>query len=132
MIGGTSGTGWKSRGPVKTLGLRPQRLILGQVRGHHVHRAGPFNNARSANRCGRRLRHLNGPVQVPSVMELCAVQHIIGVRFRVPPLIGVFSHDLGRSPRGADQQRALAAFRAHIVDLWRRTLRRRRQKDAST
>ncbi len=27
---------------------------------------------------------------------------------------------------------ALAAFRAHIVDLWRRTLRRRSQKDAST
>ena len=27
---------------------------------------------------------------------------------------------------------ALAAFRAHVVDLWRRTLRRRSQKDAST
>ena len=28
--------------------------------------------------------------------------------------------------------RALAAFRAHVTDLWRRTLRRRSQKDAST
>jgi hypothetical protein len=28
--------------------------------------------------------------------------------------------------------RALAAFRYHIVDLWRRTLRRRSQKDGST
>ena len=35
-----------------------------------------------------------------------------------------------RLPRGADQQsRRCAAFRHHVADLWRRTLRRRSQKD---
>ena len=40
-------------------------------------------------------------------------------------------HRLLRLPRGADQP-ALTAFRYHVIDLWRRTLRRRSQKDRTT
>ena len=41
-------------------------------------------------------------------------------------------HRLLQLPRGADKQPTLTAFLFHVTDLWRRTLRRRSQKDWTT
>ena len=41
-------------------------------------------------------------------------------------------HRLLQLPRGADKRPTLSAFRLHVTNLWRRTLRRRSQKDRMT
>ncbi len=51
---------------------------------------------------------------------------------RAGPMAWAGRHRLLRLPRRADQRRPVVAFHHHVTDLWRRTLRRRGQKDRMT